>query len=189
MNTFASIATVVSGFAAVIALLLVWAQLRYQGRQLRQSALMDLHKDLIRPDTQRAIRFIYSRPPKDLERPESQDVLNQIELVLNQYDLLGIRMQCGAIPCSEALATEWQVTLRLWHQLAGFCRSESSRRGGAPYKAGFEWLVEKSREYQRQHHPEVTIKPFARTFELPQKATNAATPTLGENVALETATQ
>jgi methionyl-tRNA formyltransferase len=163
-TVIATISAAVSSIAAILALVFVSFQLRNQNRQLRQTALTSLHEQLLRPDIQRAIRTIYAAEPQELEQPQSLDILEQIELVLNQYDLIGSRIKCGVVPEQQTLETEWPVVLRLDHQLRPFLIAEARLRGDAPYKPGFELLVAKATQYRNRHFPTAFPAPFPRNF-------------------------
>ncbi|TMQ96803.1 hypothetical protein ETD83_20825 [Actinomadura soli] len=156
--------TIISSTTAVIALLLVWFQLRTQSRQLRQVALAGLHEELLSAEMQRAIRAICQFNPQELEIPRSERILEQVELILNRYDLIGMRVKCRVIPKSQAISSEWQVVLRIDHQLRQFIDAERQRRNGGPYKPGFEWLVTEARNYKLRHYPDTQIRPFRRIF-------------------------
>ncbi|WP_182884456.1 hypothetical protein [Microbispora sp. H10885] len=164
METVATVAAAVSSIAAVAALGLVLLQLRNQGRQLKQMALTTLHEELLKPEMQKAIRSIYAATPQELAVPKNDEELERIESVLNQYDLIGSRTQCGVIPKDQTLATEWSIVLRLWHQLSLFIERETHLRGGGPYKSGFKWLVEMSEQYRLEHYPNSRTIPFARVY-------------------------
>lgn len=158
-------AQVISSVAAVVALFLIWRQLRYQNIQNRLVALSQLHEELMRVDMQRALRFIYANPPERLARPQSSSELEALEAVLNAYDLIGFRIRQGVLPVDAAVETEWMILRRLWPQLALFIENERELRGGVPYKEHFEWFVRKAEEYSRQRYPNTECPVFAREFE------------------------
>lgn len=129
-----------------------------------QGALISLHEEILRPEVQRAIRIIYASTASDLARPKNEEILEQIELVLNRYDLIGSRIQCGVIPEKSALQSEWPIVLRLNSQLAEFIETEMALRGGVPYKSGFKWLVAQSTKYRDKYYPNANPQVFSRTY-------------------------
>jgi hypothetical protein len=164
MVSLTELASVAGSGATVIALFGVWRQLRYQSRQLRQTALTALHKDILDPEVQRAIRAIYAADPASLAEPKTPEDLERIELILNQYDLIGTRLEYGLLPKKQTVSTEWPVILRLWCQLQPFIESEARLRPGVPYKPGFVWLVQQSERYKQKHFPSASTTPFTRSF-------------------------
>lgn len=167
-ETVATISAAASAMAAVVAIILIYLQVRAQNKQLRQSALISLHEEILQSEIQRAIRFVYASRPEDLAHPQSEEALERIELVLNRYDLIGSRMRHGVIPRKLTLQTEWPVVLRLNAQLSYFIESETDLRGtGTPYKPGFKWLVGESSKYQKRKHPSSLPRVFPRAYSPP----------------------
>jgi len=154
-----------STFLAVIALVLLWWQLRYQNKQMHFAAMTQLHQEIIGSTIQRAIRYIYSKQSRDLAGPLSEEELEKVELVLNTYDLIGHKVKQGVLPEHSTLEIEWPVLLRLSQRLRPFILQERQRRGEVPYKANFEWLVTRAELYRKKKHPQCEPKIFVRDFE------------------------
>jgi hypothetical protein len=154
-----------STFLAVIALVLLWWQLRYQNKQMHFAAMTQLHQEIIGSTIQRAIRYVYSKQSHDLAGPLSEDELEKVELVLNTYDLIGQKIRQGVLPEYSTLEIEWPVLLRLSQRLGPFIGQERQRRGGVPYKANFEWLVSKAELFRKKEYPNCTPKIFVRDFD------------------------
>jgi hypothetical protein len=133
--------------------------LELQLRQLRFNSLTALHQELISPAMQRALRFIFNTEPDALTRPRDEDDLEQVELVLRTFDLLGHRLQSGVLPVEETLQTEWITVLAVWPRLVPFVEMMQKERN-VPYKRYFRWLAERAEEYRRQHYPHVEIRYF-----------------------------
>ncbi|MEU8139946.1 DUF4760 domain-containing protein [Streptodolium elevatio] len=165
MNVPLAIATIVSSTAAVVALILVWLQLKVQSRQARQAALSALHEELVSLPMQRAIRALYRYEPTDLATPGTEEVLETIEFVVNRFNFIGYRVETGVVPANDVLRTEWQAVIRLSHQLQPFMEAEAARRNGAPYSTSFQSLVTRARQYGEAHHPQVRVEPFRRHFD------------------------
>ena len=156
----------VSTLAAIIALLLIWVQLKYQNKQMKYQALTQLHQELIGHTIQKALRFIFSSEPNDIAHPRSEEDLERIELVLNTYDLIGFRVKQDLLPRDDTLKTEWMLLLPLGLKLQEFIGCEKVLRGGAPYKAHFEWLVKMAEEFKAKNYPNCNIRAFGREFGL-----------------------
>ncbi len=139
---------------AVIALFLIWRQLRCQTRQATFDALTDLHKQLLSQEMQEALRFVYDTEKSYLAKPKYANHLRMIELVLNIYDLIGFRIKKRVLPKGATLETEWKILLRVWPKLKQFVRDEGARRG-TPYKEHFVWLVEEARKRHPDFVPQV----------------------------------
>jgi ADP-ribose pyrophosphatase YjhB (NUDIX family) len=155
----------ISAATAIIALLLIWLQLSYQTKQMRFEALTQLHQELIKPEMQKALRFIYNSDPEKLSNPTSEEAFIFIESVLNMYDLIGFRLRQGVLPRKATLETEWMVLLRIWPQLKPFIEAERLRRGNRFYKEHFEWLVNQAEQFKEQHYPGFISKIYKQTFE------------------------
>ena len=136
---------IVSALAALIALLFVW-------RQLRFNQLTDLHKQLLADDMQEALRFVYSVDPDMLADAIGRD-LKMLELVLNTYDLIGFRVRRKVLPKGATLETEGKILLRVWKQAKLFIDKERVRRKDKSYKQHFEWLMRKARKRHRRYVP------------------------------------
>jgi hypothetical protein len=163
LNIFLVVTTALSTFGATVSVLLVWRQLREQSRQLRYSALTDLHEKVIQPEMQTALRRIFAAKPDDLQYPANEETLNDLELVLSFYDLVGARVRFGVIPYAETMSTEWSTVLRIKSQLDPFLAVEAARRE-IPYKSDFLWLAAQSERLRQREYPNVGIKAFKRDF-------------------------
>lgn len=168
-----------STFIAVIALVLLWWQLRYQNKQMHFAAMTQLHQEIIGSTIQRAIRYIYSKQPHELAGPLPEEDLEKVELVLNTYDLIGHKVRRGVLPEDSTLEIEWPVLLRLSQRLGPFIVQERERRGEVPYKANFEWLVTRAELFRKKKHPQCEPKIFVRDFE-----NDAPHPTIGAPEAI-----
>jgi hypothetical protein len=163
LKAYESIAVWLEGIALVAILFLDWytrrqehketvAQMDMSYNQMRFSALVHLHQEIMSLPLQRALRFVYSRLPSDLADADSlsEEELEKIELVLNTYDLIGFRIEKGLIPRDVALETESLIVLRVWKRLQPFIELECKKRNHDEYKKYFKLLVERAREL----HPE-----------------------------------
>ena len=150
--------------AALIALLLIWQQLRYQSKQVKLEALTQLHQQLDSDGMQEALRFVYTSDPNHLAQPKSEDELKKIESVLIAYDLVGYRVRQGVLPEAATLETEWAVLLTLWPQVQPFVERERALRGNVCYKQHLEWLVMKAGDFKRRHYPNCEPRIFRREF-------------------------
>lgn len=139
---------------AIFGLLLVWRQLRLGHRQTRFQALTDLHRELLATDMQRALRFIFSNKPDRLACPRSEEELEQIELVLNAYDLIAFRVREGVLPRQETLKTERRILLCVWKQLEEFIKRQRELRQDDSYKKHLESFV-----LEAKKHPTTCDKP------------------------------
>jgi hypothetical protein len=68
-STIATVYAAGTATATLATMIFVYLQLRTQNRQLRQSALISLHDEILGPAIQQAIRFIYASTPEDLASP------------------------------------------------------------------------------------------------------------------------
>ncbi len=161
LQNFTNIAT---GFTAIIALLMIWKQLKYQNQQLKYHSLSELHKDIIGPRMHDAFQFIYANTSSDLAVPKNEKELEKIELILNTYDLIAVKLAQGFLPEKETLETEWIVILRIWEKLNEFIKKERELRGNVFYKKHFELLVEKALDYQKNNYPHSNIVIFKRKY-------------------------
>ncbi len=149
---------IISTVAGLVALLLIWQQLRYQSKQMKFEALTQLHQQITGDAMQEALRFVYASEPNSLAHPKSEDELKKIELVLIAYDLVGFRVRQGVLPENATLETEWMILTSLWPQVQPFIERERQLRGGVPYKQNFEWLVKRAEEFKRRHYRECEVK-------------------------------
>jgi hypothetical protein len=163
LNVFLVVTTTVSSFGAIASVLLVWRQLREQSRQRCFSALTDLHEKVIEPEMQAALRRVFAADPSDLQHPNDERTLNDLELVLGFYDLVGARLRFGLIPFAETMATEWSTVLRVKNQVHAFLAVESARRG-IPYKTNFLWLADESERVRQKEYPTAEVRAFRRDF-------------------------
>ncbi len=147
-----TIIQVISTAAAIVALFLIWLQLRTQSKQMKFDALTELHKQLNTSFIREALRFIYASEADDLANPKSEDELEKIEFVLETYDLIGFRIRQGVLPKDATLATEWTILMRLGEKLQPFIEREEKRRC-IPYKEHFMWLVKRAKEWQERRYP------------------------------------
>ena len=154
----------ISTAAALVALLMIWQQLRYQSKQMKYDALTQLHQQITSDTMHEALRFIYASDPNHLAHPKSEDELKKLELVLITYDLVGFRVRQGVLPESATLETEWAILLSLWPQVQPFIELERQFRGGVPYKQHFEWLVKRAEDFKRQHYPKCELRIHKREF-------------------------
>ena len=154
----------ISTAAALVALLLIWQQLRYQSKQMKFEALTQLHQQITGDTMHEALRFIYASEPNDLAHPKSEEELKKLEFVLITYDLVGFRVRQGVLPEGATLETEWAILLNLWPQVQPFIELERQLRGGAPYKQHFEWLVKRAEDFKRRHYPKCELRIHKREF-------------------------
>ena len=154
----------VSMLAAIVALFLIWFQLKYQSKQMKFEALTQLHEILISPSMQDALRFVYSEEPIYLANPKTPGELEKVELVLNTYDLIGLRVREGLLPEETTLVTEWGILLRVQGQLQPFIEQERMLRNGVPFKENYEWLVKRAKEFRNERYPKCDPRPFKRQF-------------------------
>lgn len=146
----------IAAATAIIALFLIWRQLRCQNRQIMFDALTDLHKQLLSEEMQKALRFVYNTENSYLAKPKYASHLRMIELVLNTYDLIGFRVKKKVLPKEATLETEWKILLRMWPQLELFITNKREERGNIPYKEHFIWLVEEARKRHPDFKPKIT---------------------------------
>lgn len=137
------LAQVVSTAASVLALLMIWVQLRYQSRQVEFECLTHLHQELLAAPMQEALRFVHSCDAHDLLHPKTEGDLEKIEIVLNTFDLVGFRVRKGVIPKKATLETEWMILLPLWSKISPFIEEQRRRRANNLYKQNLEWLVKR----------------------------------------------
>lgn len=154
----------ISTCAAVVALFLIWRQLKHQAKNTNYRTLTELHQLLIDSQIKRNLRFIFNRSPEELEKPKSEEELEIIETTLNTYSLVGFRIEKGVLPENETLDTEWTVILRLYRKLRLFIEQEKKLRGGdARYRESFLKLVEMAEDYKRSRGYEEP-KDFLRSY-------------------------
>ena len=116
-------------------------QLALLENQLLHSSLHSLHRELVAPGTQAALRAIYAVSPEQIKSKQDLELLDAAEHVLNLYDTIGYRLLAGTIPKQEVIDMEWPVILRIAQQLMPFVEAERKSRA-THYKEGFAQLVE-----------------------------------------------
>lgn len=153
-----NLAQVLSAAVSVVALVGIWVQLRYQGRQVDFDSLNNLHQELLSAPMQKALRFIFSADADSIMNPKDEIELEKIEFVLNTFDLVGFRVRKGVLPKEPTLETEWMILLPLWSKVQGFVAKQSKLRGGVPYKQHLKYLVGEAETYRKCHkHPEPVV--------------------------------
>jgi hypothetical protein len=121
-------------------------------RQL--SAAMELFDELNSDASMATRRRIYSLRSQD-DPAADPDLLREVEQLLNRLNLVGYLMAKGFLPEHPTLELFYITVSRIWAQLSDHIISTRIARG--VYLFHFQWLVQQSLDYWREHHESYTI--------------------------------
>jgi ADP-ribose pyrophosphatase YjhB (NUDIX family) len=148
MQNIQTVCTIVTTVIAAIGAPLIFYRLYLQYRQSKYTALTELHTNVMFSSIREGVQFIYKRDKADVTLPADKKQRDEIEQVLETYDLIGFRVKKGVLPRAATLETEWSVVWRVWYQMKAFIDAENNNRK-APYKKHLEWLANKAEKYRK----------------------------------------
>lgn len=148
-----TIIQIISALISFIALAFIWYQLRQQTKHLKFETLTQIHKEVFTKDFREALGLVFSGDPKS----QKKEIEESIRLVAGVYDLIGVRVQAGALPWKLTLKTEWKILVFLWRRIRGFIEREGENRG-IPYKEHLKWLAIEAERYRGKYHSDCNPK-------------------------------
>jgi len=138
-----SVAQELAGWAAVIGIFLLAYQIHLQIKYQRNQAVAKLFDDMVTPEFQKKLRFVYSRTPEDLilsKLDESQREI--VDEITARFEALGFRIRKKVVPKKESIEIFWDWVIRCAQQLRLYIKDQRRRRGPSDfYRNDFDWLA------------------------------------------------
>ena len=141
---------VIGSVASAFGLGLLAAQLYLQRQYERNRAVAQLLDEMVTPDFQVKLRFIYSRSSDDLVLARlDSDQRALVTEVTARLEGLGFKARKGVVPKKEAVEIFWDWVIRCAQQLRPHIEDQRRRRGRADaYRVDFDWLARECKLYQ-----------------------------------------
>ena len=130
----ATLSTIGASIAVVVTAVFVWKQTRLQSRTLtaderrfRRESAQDVFNKLTAPEFRSARKIMLKALNENRVEPTESAELDAFRLVLNTYEMLGVKVRLDAIE-PEAWRVYWRKPLiRDWERLTPFITSERGR--------------------------------------------------------------
>lgn len=147
---FVDWAQIISAATAALGLILLSWQLYLQRRYEKNRAVTQLFDEMVTPDFQDKLRFIYSLAPDDLVLAHlDSDQRALVAEVTARFDMLGYKARKDVVPKKEAVEIFWDWVIRCAQQLRPHIEDQRRRRGRTDvYRADFDWLARQCKLYQ-----------------------------------------
>ena len=149
-SVLVSLAQIISAAAAAFGLILLSLQLYLQRRYEKNRVVAQLFEEMVTPDFQDKLHFIYSKAPDDLVLAHlDSDQRALIEEVTARFEMLGVKVRKGVVPKKETVEIFYDWVIRCAQQLRPHIEDQRRRRGRTDkYRRNFDWLAKECKFYQ-----------------------------------------
>ena len=164
---WSNIASVVSGFATVIGIILIFFTLLWTRNQLIEmnksrsiNSFFEAYKLFETEESLKLRSFLYeiSSDPKQLSEVQR----DKFALLMTHLNVIAYLVRLNLIQLNDYLGLYWHRTLTLWMKAKDYVYFERERRYDPTWASDLEWIANKAEEYHLQHFPLIEIKLFKR---------------------------
>lgn len=149
-NTITAIATCVLAFAAVFGGCFALRQLRAIRRSREMQFSVEVMQQLRAPEWIARYRLLYDSP-RNAGLQETLPWRQDLELVLDRLEWIGITVARGSVPIQLAALLIGGLPLRVWYMLSEYVERRRAERGH--YARNTEDLVRRTLKFQIVHQP------------------------------------